>query len=151
MRVLLQRVTTASVGVGDEELARIGRGLLLLAGFGAHDDGSVIVPMVEKLCGLRVFEDEAGRFQYSVNDIQGDLLAVPQFTLYGRTDRGRRPDFTDALQPRRADNLFEEFVTALATHAMGRVARGRFGAHMAVQLVNDGPVTLMLEREPAAG
>lgn len=151
MRVLLQRVSCASVEVGEEQLGRIDRGLALLVGFGAADDGSVIAPMADKLCGLRVFEDDAGRFQYSVNEIRGDLLAVPQFTLYGETGRGRRPDFTGALEPRRADELFHELVKALEARATGRVARGRFGAHMAVQLINDGPVTLMLEREPAAG
>lgn len=149
MRVLLQRVSSASVHVGAEQLGKIGRGLVLLAGFGADDDASVIAPMAEKLCGLRVFEDDAGRFQHSVNEIQGGLLVVPQFTLYGDTRRGRRPDFTGALEPGRASALFDELVTAIEAHATGRVSRGRFGAHMAVQLVNDGPVTLMLEREPA--
>jgi D-tyrosyl-tRNA(Tyr) deacylase len=104
--------------------------------------------MADKVCGLRIFEDEAGRFQYAVNEIAGDLLAVPQFTLYGDANRGRRPDFTGALSPDRARMLFDELVAALTERAVGRVAQGRFGAHMAVHLVNDGPVTLMLERNP---
>lgn len=148
MRVLLQRAASASVVVDDETVGEIGRGVVLLTGFGEGDDGSVVAPMADKICGLRVFEDEAGRFQYSVNEIAGDLLAVPQFTLYGDTSRGRRPDFTGALAPDRARKLFDEFVAALFERAEGHVARGRFGAHMAVHLVNDGPVTLMLERNP---
>lgn len=146
MRVLLQRAASASVAVAGETIGEIGPGLVLLAGFGAGDDASVIAPMADKVCGLRVFEDEAGRFQYSVNDTAGDLLAIPQFTLYGDTRRGRRPDFTAALAPQRAEPLFNELVAALKERARGKVASGSFGAHMAVQLVNDGPVTLMLER-----
>jgi len=149
MRVLLQRAASASVTVDNQVIGRIERGLVLLSGFGASDDDSVLGPMADKVCGLRVFEDEKGRFQYSVNDVAGDLLAVPQFTLYGDTRRGRRPDFTGALAPARASALFDAFVGALSERAAGRVARGRFAAHMQVALVNDGPVTLMLERLPS--
>lgn len=149
MRVLLQRVASASVVVDNRTIAGIGPGLLLLTGFGRDDDGRVAGPMAEKICGLRVFEDERGRFQHSINDLAGDLLAVPQFTLYGDAQRGRRPDFTGALPPERAESLFREFVVALSDRAAGRVEQGRFAARMAVHLVNDGPVTLMLERNPA--
>lgn len=148
MRVLLQRVSSASVDVDGRTIGVIGRGLVLLAGFGTGDDASVLAPMYGKILGLRVFEDDAGRFQHSVAEIRGDILAVPQFTLYGDSQRGRRPDFTKALAPDRARILFEQFVAALTERATGNVACGRFGAHMAVKLVNDGPVTLMLERNP---
>lgn len=147
MRVLLQRVASASVEVNGAAVAEIGRGLLLLAGFGAADDASVLAPMADKILALRVFEDERGRFQYSVVETGGDLLIVPQFTLYGDTRRGRRPDFTGALGPVPAEALFKEFVDILAARPPGRVECGRFGAHMAVQLVNDGPVTLLIEKE----
>jgi len=148
MRVLLQRVTSAAVTVAEETVASIGSGLLLLTGFGADDDDSVLAPMVEKVCGLRVFEDDEGRFQYSVQQTGGQILVVPQFTLYGDTQRGRRPDFTGALEPDRAETLFERFADLLAERTAGRLGRGRFGAHMAVRLVNDGPVTLLIERNP---
>lgn len=147
MRVVLQRATSASVVVADRTIGRIDRGLVLLTGFGENDDASVVAPMADKICGLRVFEDDDGRFQYSVNEVAGDLLAVPQFTLYGDTRRGRRPDFTGALAPERARGLFDEFTAALTTRAAGRVETGSFGAHMAIHLVNDGPVTLILERD----
>jgi D-tyrosyl-tRNA(Tyr) deacylase len=147
MRVLLQRAASASVVVGDRTVGEIGRGLVLLTGFGDGDTATVIAPMADKICGLRVFEGDDGRFQYSVNDIAGDLLAVPQFTLYGDTRRGRRPDFTGALAPAPAEALFNEFVTALQARATGSVESGVFGARMAVHLVNDGPVTLLLERD----
>lgn len=146
MRVLLQRVASAAVAVEGRTIAATGPGLLLLTGFGAGDDSSVLAPMADKVCGLRVFEDDDGRFQYSVTDTGGDLLVVPQFTLYGDTQRGRRPDFTGALAPDRAEALFQQFTDILHSRPVGRVERGRFGARMAVSLVNDGPVTLLLEK-----
>lgn len=148
MRVLLQRVAAASVLVDRQTIAATGSGLLLLTGFGAGDDGSVLAPMADKIRGMRIFEDADGRFQHSVDDTGGDLLVVPQFTLYGDTQRGRRPDFTGALAPDRAEALFAQFADILAGRPAGRVERGRFGARMAVHLVNDGPVTLLLERNP---
>lgn len=149
MRVLLQRVSSASVVVDEDTIAAINHGLVLLAGFGSGDDASVLGPMADKVCGLRVFEDQDGRFQHSVTDTAGEILAVPQFTLYGDAQRGRRPDFTRALAPDRASILFAEFIAALTDRAPGRVSSGRFGARMALHLVNDGPVTLLLERDPA--
>ncbi|MFZ0486000.1 MAG: D-aminoacyl-tRNA deacylase [Arenicellales bacterium] len=149
MRVLLQRVSSASVVVDKDPIAAIGRGLVLLTGFGSGDDASVLAPMADKICGLRVFEDEDGRFQHSVIDTAGEILAVPQFTLYGDVQRGRRPDFTGALAPDQARTLFEDFAAALSERVDGRVARGQFGAHMGVHLINDGPVTLLLERDPS--
>lgn len=146
MRVLLQRVSSASVRVEGRTVGAIGRGLVLLTGFAAGDDASLPATMAGKVCGLRVFEDEAGRFQHSVVDVGGDLLAIPQFTLYGNVQRGRRPDFSAALDPDHARALFDKFVDALSARAAGAVAAGRFGAHMEVELINDGPVTLMVER-----
>jgi D-tyrosyl-tRNA(Tyr) deacylase len=148
VRVLLQRVSSASVRVGGEIFGEIGQGLLLLAGFGTDDAAALLPPMADKICGLRVFEDERGRFQHSVVDVGGAMLVVPQFTLYADTQRGRRPDFTGTLAPDRARVLFDQFAAALSERSPGKVARGRFGAHMSVQLVNDGPVTLLLERNP---
>lgn len=147
MRVLCQRVASASVVVDTRTIGEIGRGLLLLIGFGEGDDSSVVRPMADKVCGLRVFEDN-GRFEFSVEDVGGELLAVPQFTLYGDTQRGRRPDFTRSLAPDRARQLFDEFVVSLRTRGTVKVEQGGFGAHMSLHLVNDGPVTLMLERSP---
>jgi len=148
MRLVLQRVSSASIVVDENPIASVGRGLVLLTGFGSGDDASVLAPMADKVCGLRVFEDEDNRFQYSVIDMAGEILAVPQFTLYGDVQRGRRPDFSGALVADRARVLFDDFARILNERAPGRVACGRFGAHMAVHLVNDGPVTLLLERDP---
>lgn len=149
MRVLLQRVASASLAVDDRVVTAIASGLVLMTGFGADDDASVLGPMVDKVRGLRVFEDSAGRFQYSLDETGGDVLVVPQFTLYGDTRRGRRPDFVQALAPAAAEPLFDAFADELERRATaGCVARGVFGAHMAVHLINDGPVTLMLERQP---
>jgi D-tyrosyl-tRNA(Tyr) deacylase len=146
MRVLLQRVSSAAVRVDAETVGAIGRGLLLLVGFGRGDDARLLAPMADKVTGLRVFPDPGGRLQHSVLDIQGGVLAVPQFTLYGSTQRGRRPDFAAALEPAAASGLFARFVDALAATGLDKLESGRFGAQMSVQLVNDGPVTLLLER-----
>jgi len=146
MRVLVQRVSSAAVAVEGVELARIQDGLLVLAGFTDGDDAEVAIRMGRKIANLRIFPDDRGRFQFSVCDTGGDVLAVPQFTLYGDASRGRRPDFTAALEPGAARVLFEEFVAALTkVDGIRSVSRGCFGAHMAVTLVNEGPVTLLLE------
>lgn len=145
MRVVVQQVASASVSVSDETVAAIESGLLVLVGFGAGDTSDLLKPMADKLANLRVFPDERGRFQYSLVDIGGGVLAVPNFTLYGDTAKGRRPDFTAALQTDAAAVLFDEFITALERAHIATVARGRFGAHMQVELVNDGPVTFILE------
>ena len=146
MRVLLQRVRRAEVQVAGEVVASIATGLLLFVGFARDDEGQLLRPMAEKIANLRVFADERGKFQHSVRDVQGELLAVPQFTLYADTRRGRRPDFTTAMQADRANTLFDEFVAQLEYSGVERLARGRFGADMLVSLDNDGPVTIMLER-----
>lgn len=146
MKVLLQRVSAASVAVEGEEIGRIKEGLLLFVGFGRSDSEEPLASMAEKIINLRVFSDERGKFQHSVKDLTGGILAIPQFTLYGSTDKGRRPDFTGSLAPESARLLFDRFVEILREVYDGPIATGRFGAHMAVELVNDGPVTLMLEK-----
>ncbi len=148
MRVLLQRVRTASVETGGEQVAKIGPGLLLLVGFGEADRGdwqSKIGRAAEKLVNLRVFANDRGRLDHSVVDIQGDILAVPQFTLYGKSHKGRRPDFTDAMDPAVASPAFDAFRTALESALGKTVPAGVFGAEMQVTLVNDGPLTLQFE------
>lgn len=145
MKVLLQRVSTASVTVAGEEVAAIGAGLLLLVGFGHGDDSNDVARMARKIAGLRVFAGEDGRLQHALLDTGGAALVVPQFTLYGDTRKGRRPDFTAALAPAEAERLCADFARHLRTEGVVQVASGRFGAHMQVALVNDGPLTLLLE------
>jgi D-tyrosyl-tRNA(Tyr) deacylase len=132
--------------VDEEIISHIAAGLLLLVGFGSDDDESMLQPMADKVANLRVFADHAGHFHYSVLQTRGEVLAVPQFTLYGDTGKGRRPDFSAAMPPKQAQVLFDCFVAALGAAGINRVATGRFGALMQVQLVNDGPVTLVLEK-----
>lgn len=147
MRVLLQRVSRAEVHVDGDRIGAIGHGLLLFVAFTQGDDGRVITPAVDKIRHLRIFADARGRFQYDVEQAAGSVLAVPQFTLYGDARRGRRPDFTAALAPDAAAELFDDFVNAFAETGIG-VQTGRFGADMDVSLVNQGPVTLQLEFGP---
>ncbi|MDZ7779282.1 MAG: D-aminoacyl-tRNA deacylase [Gemmatimonadota bacterium] len=145
MRVLLQRVSHAEVRVDGEAAGAIGRGLLLLVGFTDGDGEDELVWMADKVVGLRVFPDDEGRMNRSVADIGGGLLIVSQFTLYGDTRKGRRPSFVHAADPDRAVPLYERFVALLKERA-SKVETGEFGAMMDVELVNEGPVTLMLER-----
>ena len=147
MKVLLQRVTRASVQVQDEIVGAIDKGLLLLVGFGHTDSTAVLTPMANKVANLRVFPDERGRFQYSLLDIGGAALLVPQFTLYADTRKGRRPDFTGSMKPEVAEGLFEEFAAAVRSSGVKEVECGRFGADMQVELVNDGPVTILISSE----
>lgn len=144
MRVVVQRVSVARVRVGGRTVGEVGRGLLALVGFAPADDGATLEWMAEKLWGLRIFPDEDGRMDRSVADVGGELLIVSQFTLYGDASRGRRPSFTGAAEPAVAKRLYEEFVEVCRRG--GPVSEGEFGAMMEVELVNDGPVTLQLER-----
>lgn len=149
MRALVQRVARARVTVDGAESGRIEGGLLVLLG-ATHDDGEAgAVWLAAKVAGLRVFADAEGRMNLDVREAGGAALVVPQFTLYGDARRGRRPDFVAAARPEQAEPLFERFCTALAAEGV-RVERGVFRAHMAVELLNDGPVTLLVET-PAAG
>jgi len=144
MRVLLQRVASASVSVDGSVTGEIGAGLLLLLGVAPDDTPELARRMAGKCVGLRVFEDDGGRMNLAVSDVAGAVLCVSQFTLYGDTRRGNRPSFIGAAEPVIANALYEAF--CLEVGALGlRCERGVFGAHMVVDLVNDGPVTLMLD------
>ncbi len=144
MRVLVQRVAWARVVVGDTEVGAIGRGLLAFVGCTEGDDVAAAWFLAEKTVGLRVFEDESGRMNRALGDVGGGLLVVSQFTLYGDCARGRRPSFIRALAPEPAEQLIAAFVDHART-LTPIVATGRFRSHMEVSLLNDGPVTLMLE------
>jgi len=145
MRVVLQRVSSAAVRVGDRVTGRIERGFLLLVGF-THDDGEAALAwMADKVVGLRLFADAEDKMNLALGDVGGGLLVVSQFTLYGDAVKGRRPSFIDAARPETAIPLYERFVELLRER-VPRVETGEFGAMMDVELVNDGPVTLVLER-----
>lgn len=146
MRIVLQRVARASVTVDGSVVGRIDGGLLLLVGFTRADRADALEWMANKVLGLRVFNDPQGRMNLSLRDVSGDVLVVSQFTLYGDTRKGRRPSFIRAAGPDVAVPLYENFVALLREKAPGRVETGVFGAMMDVELVNDGPVTLVLER-----
>lgn len=146
MRVLVQRVDEARVTVDDETTGEIGRGLLLLVGIHDSDTEAELEWMANKCAQLRIFEDDAGKMNRSVKDVGGAALVVSQFTLYGDCRKGNRPSFNDAGQPAFAAQMCDRFVARLS-EVLGRpVPTGRFAAHMKVSLVNDGPVTLWLER-----
>jgi D-tyrosyl-tRNA(Tyr) deacylase len=145
MRVVLQRVSRARVTVEGRVTGEIGRGLLLLAGFKDGDAEDALAWMADKIVGLRVFPDDEGKMNRSVQEVGGGLLVVSQFTLYGDARKGRRPSFIDAARPEIAIPLYERFVELLRATGLS-VGTGEFGAMMEVELVNDGPVTLILER-----
>jgi len=144
MRAVLQRVSEAAVVVDEQTVGAIGRGLLVLLGVGREDDESDVRYLAQKTAGLRIFEDEQGRMNRSVSDMGGSVLVVSQFTLYGDCRKGRRPGFSDAAPPQRADRLYRDYVAQLQTLGL-TVATGVFQADMKVSLVNDGPVTFLLD------
>ncbi|HMQ03471.1 MAG TPA: D-aminoacyl-tRNA deacylase [Pyrinomonadaceae bacterium] len=146
MRAVVQRVSRASVTVDGELTGSIGRGILLLLGVSRTDDEKSALYLLEKTLNLRIFDDAEGRMELSLLDVSGELLVVSQFTLYGDARRGRRPSYIEAAGPEIANRLYEFFVE----HALKRglkVETGRFQAMMDVELVNDGPVTLLLDTE----
>jgi D-tyrosyl-tRNA(Tyr) deacylase len=146
VRALLQRTSEASVRIGDDVVASIGPGLMILVGV-SHDDDTVIADaLARRVTELRIFRDAEGRTNLSLTDVRGEVLVVSQFTLFADTSRGRRPGFTDAASPEQAQRLYERFVAALREHDV-RVETGRFGAEMAVSLVNDGPFTIWLDTD----
>jgi D-tyrosyl-tRNA(Tyr) deacylase len=145
MRAVVQRVARARVTVGDQVTGEIGRGLLVLVGAGAGDGPGEAAYMVDKVVNLRIFADEQGKMNRSVLDVGGGVLAVSQFTLYGDARKGRRPAFVQALEPVQAEALYRSFVTGLEDAGVQPVATGIFGAMMQVELVNDGPVTILLD------
>lgn len=144
MKVVAQRVSRARVRVGGETAGEIGAGLLLLVGVGREDEEADAVWMADKVAGLRIFEDEAGKMNRSVTETGGSILSVSQFTLYGDCRKGRRPNFMEAAPPDRALALYQTFNELLRARGL-RVETGVFGAYMEVELVNDGPVTLLLD------
>ena len=146
MRVVVQRVSEASVRVQDRLAGEIGRGLLVLLSVGANDDEKDAQQAADKIAGLRCFEDDAGKFNLSVSDVGGGVLVVSQFTLHGDCRKGRRPSFGQAAGPDLAVPLYESVINRLKEHGLN-VATGEFGAHMSVSLVNDGPVTLLIDTE----
>lgn len=146
MRAVIQRVSRASVAVGGEPIGAIEQGLLVLLGVTHTDAAEQARWLADKIVNLRIFNDGDGKMNRSLLEINGAVLAVSQFTLYGDAEKGRRPSFVDAARPEHAEPLYEQFVSALREHGVP-VQTGRFGASMQVELVNDGPVTLILNAE----
>jgi D-tyrosyl-tRNA(Tyr) deacylase len=146
VRALLQRTSGASVRVGGELLSSIGPGLVVLLGVGHDDDANAADALAERVTQLRIFRDEDGRTNRSLVDVRGEALVVSQFTLFADTSRGRRPGFTGAAGPEQAERLYQRFAASLREHDI-RVETGRFGAEMAVELVNDGPFTIWLDTD----
>jgi D-aminoacyl-tRNA deacylase len=144
MRALIQRVSSAQVLVRGQVVGSIARGLLLFLGVGKGDGDKEARELAEKVAYLRIFENEMGRFDRSLLDVKGELLVVSQFTLYGDCKKGRRPSFTDAAPPEEALRLYDVFIRYVSARGI-RVSSGRFGERMQVSLVNDGPVTLVLD------
>ncbi len=144
MRAVIQRVTRSRVDVADRVAGAIGRGLLVLLGVAANDVESDADWLLDKLLDLRIFENESGKFDRSLRDIAGELLVVSQFTLFADTRKGRRPSFSAAAAPALAMRLYDHFVARARGQGV-TVATGEFGAHMHVELVNDGPVTIILD------
>jgi D-tyrosyl-tRNA(Tyr) deacylase len=149
MRAVVQRVAEASVRVDGREVARIGKGFLVLAGFGRTDTRNSIEWTAHKVASLRIFEDETGRMSVSLAAAGGSILVVSQFTLYGDVNKGARPSFDDSAPPDAAREMYDQFVAALRAELPDRVHTGEFQAEMQVSLVNDGPVTIIVEKNAA--
>lgn len=147
MRVLLQRVQSANVKIDCEVKGQVGSGLLLLVGVKGCDTTKDADYLVEKCLNMRIFENEEGKFDKSVLDVKGEVLIVSQFTLFADTRKGRRPGFSDAAVPGKSIPLYEYFVEKVHQCGVSHVATGEFGADMKVELVNDGPVTIMIDSE----
>ena len=145
MKLVIQRVKHAGVEVDGREVSRIRKGLLILIGISKDDDGSQIGWLAKKVVELRIFEDEQDKMNLSLKDINGEILLVSQFTLYGSCKKGRRPDFLNAAQPEKAEKMYLDFAEAIKQN--GIIPKlGKFGEHMDITLLNDGPVTMILER-----
>lgn len=144
MRLLIQRVTRAEVRVGLESLGSIGSGLVVLVGVGHDDTEADAESLANKAVDLRIFRDDEGRTNRSLLDVGGEMLVISQFTLFADTRKGRRPSFLDAAGPEQGDALYERFAAAVEERGV-RVVRGRFGAEMQIELVNDGPMTIWLD------
>jgi D-aminoacyl-tRNA deacylase len=145
MRALIQRVSKASVSVDGQTISSIGKGLLILLGIGHGDGAEQVTFLAEKVANLRIFEDEQGKTNLSILDVKGEAIVVSQFTLYADTRKGRRPSFIDAALPDVAEPLVDRFAALLRGHGVP-TQTGKFGAHMEVEIYNDGPVTIWLEK-----
>ena len=146
MKVVLQRVSQASVLVDDVRIGAIAQGLMLLVGIHEDDEAEQMEWLADKILKLRVFDDAEGKMNLSVQDIEGEILVVPQFTLYGDYEQGNRPSYFSAAGPDKAKRLYEEMISYFKAHSDLNIETGEFGAYMDVQLNNDGPVTLVMER-----
>lgn len=146
MRIILQRVSKASVIADGVLSGEIGSGLVLLVGFAKGDEEEAIAPAVEKIVKMRIFPSEKSYFDKDILESNGELLVVSQFTLYGDTLKGRRPDFAQAMESERAKVMYERFVEVCQASGVKKVATGKFGAMMELSLVNDGPTTIIIER-----
>lgn len=146
MRVVVQRVRRAAVEVEDEVIGSIGKGLLLLVGIHQDDTEEQLEWMCDKLLKLRIFDDKDGKMNLSVQDVGGELLVVSQFTLYGDAEKGNRPSYIEAAGPNKAEKLYEQMISYLTQHSSLNIETGQFGAYMDVDLLNDGPVTIILDR-----
>jgi len=150
VKVVLQRVTGASVSVAGEVVGRIGRGLVVFVGVANGDTGKDAEYLAQKIVSLRIFPDDAGKFNLSAQDIKGELLVVSQFTLLADTRKGRRPSFSEAAPPAQAEELFDQFVKQAGTTGL-KVETGRFQQYMQVEISNDGPVTILLDSRQRGG
>jgi len=146
MKIVLQRVSESRVLVDDVQIGAINQGLMLLVGVHEDDTAEQMQWLADKILKLRVFDDEDGKMNLSVQDVEGEILVVPQFTLYGDYESGNRPSYFKAAGPEKAEKLYEDMIGYLKEHSNLNVETGQFGAYMDVQLRNDGPVTLVLER-----
>jgi len=147
MRAVLQRVSRGSVSVNGEVLSDIGQGLVILVGVGDGDTEDDARWLARKTANLRIFEDQEGRFDRSLLDVQGHVLVISQFTLYGDARRGRRPSFTHAADPTVAEPLIQRYCDLLRDEGVSEIGQGQFGAHMNVEILNDGPVTIILDTD----
>ena len=150
MRILTQNVISGTIKVGQQTIAEIGKGLALFIGFCHDDDLRLIDRMIDKVLALRLFVDSSGKTNLSIQDIDGQLLVIPNFTLYGSVSGGRRPSFTEALGPETA-NMYFDYVMKVIKQKYSKVAFGRFGADMEISLVNDGPFSLFLDSKELFG
>jgi len=148
MRACIQRVSRASVTVDEQVIGRIDRGFVVLLGIAESDTERDVEYLCQKTLGLRIFEDDAGKMNLSIRDVNGSLLVISQFTLYGDCRKGRRPSFIEAARPEKANELYERFVQLARENGI-RVECGKFQAHMQVELINDGPVTMLLDSSKA--
>ena len=145
MKVVIQRSLEANVKVNGKTVGRIDKGYVVLVGFSSDDDETVLPKMAKKIINLRIFEDENEKMNLSINDVEGELLIVSQFTLYANCEKGNRPSFVEAMEPKKANEMYEYFIER-CKEKVKKVERGIFGADMKVTLLNDGPVTIILEK-----